>query len=201
MNVLEVIKTRRSIRHFKPEPVSLEVVKSILEAACAAPSAHNSQPWQFVVLQGEKKARLGNIFASLSRQKEYSLFTGFYVNRLLKRAARMVEEAPVVVTVWNTAFFSRNTARFFKDDQSRRELKVMEIQSIAAAIENLLLAAHGLGLGAVWLGVPLLVPQESVKKLCGTEGELMAVVPLGYPAKARAVPKKVNLTKKVKFID
>lgn len=198
MRFLDVIKTRRSVRHFQSKPLSEEMLMSILEAGCAAPSAHNSQPWRFVVLRGEKKDALAEFLFSVSREKRYISFTGFYVNRLLRHSARMIKEAPAVIAVFNAATFMSKVERYFP--YSRREiLHTMEIQSVAAAVENMLLATHAQGLGAVWLGVPLLVPQELIEDFFKTRDELMVIMPIGYPATMRTVEKKVDLSEHVEF--
>jgi len=59
MDILEAMRTRRSIRGFKPDPVNREVIEEVLEAACRAPSALNLQPWEFVVFTGDALGKLG----------------------------------------------------------------------------------------------------------------------------------------------
>lgn len=198
MKFIDMIKSRRSVRHFQDKPLSKTMLMSILEAGCAAPSAHNSQPWRFVVLRREKKDALAEFLFSVSRKERYRSFTGFYVNRLLRHSARMIREAPAVIAVFNAAIFMSKVERYFP--YSRREtLHTMEIQSVAVAVENMLLAAHAQGLGAVWLGVPLLIPQELIEDFFKMKNELMAIVPIGYPASTRTVEKKVDLSKHVDF--
>jgi len=198
METIEAINTRRSIRHFKDEAIPDNVLKQILKAGCCAPSAHNSKPWKFMVLKGDKKDKLGDMFLSISKEERYKEYTGFYVNRLLKYAGKMVKDAPVVVTVFNNGSFCESAGKYFR--QSKKEaLHIMEVQSIAAAIENMLLACHDQGLGAVWLGVPLLMPQEFIEDFFETKNELMAVIPMGYPLKTRLIEKKVNLDEHIVY--
>ena len=59
MDVLEAMRTRKSIRGFKSDPVKREVIEEILEVACRAPSALNLQPWEFVVLTGDALRQVG----------------------------------------------------------------------------------------------------------------------------------------------
>ena len=77
----------------------------------------------------------------------------------------------------------------------------MEIQSSAAAVENLLLAATSLGLGSVWLGMLFLIKDEVLRFLGEPEGEFMAVVPVGRPGKAGSGPKKQPLEMKVRTLE
>ncbi|MDP3012840.1 MAG: nitroreductase family protein, partial [Candidatus Subteraquimicrobiales bacterium] len=175
-----------------------EALIDILETACAAPSAHNSQPWKFIVLQKKSKDALAKLILGVSREERYKSFTGFYVNRLLKSTSRMIQEAPIALAVFNTSSFTSSVEKYFP--YSRREtLRVMEVQSVAAAIENLLISVHSKGLGAVWLGVPLLIPQEILEDFFKTKEELMAIIPIGYPENTRTIKKKINLEKHVAF--
>ena len=118
-------------------------------------------------------------------------------------AARSIISAPVVVAVANTGELIRHGSELFQVDQqaARDFFRTMEIQSSAAAVENLLLAATSLGIGSVWLGILFLMKQEVLEFLGQPEGEFMAVVPLGYPAKTTEGPRKRPLEAIVKYID
>jgi nitroreductase len=78
--------------------------------------------------------------------------------------------------------------------------RTMEIQSSAAAVENLLLAATSLGISSVWLGVLFLIKDEVLSLLEEPEGEFMAVVPLGYSKKMNVKPPKKSLDIKVNYL-
>ncbi|MDO8886552.1 nitroreductase family protein [Candidatus Oleimmundimicrobium sp.] len=200
METIEAINDRRSIRHFEDEPIPDDILRQILKAGCYAPSAHNSQPWKFIVLKGDKKNELGEAFLNISKEERYKEYTGFYVNRLLKYAGRIVKESPITIAVFNKGSFCGSASKYFR--QSKKEvLHIMEVQSIAAAIENMLLACHDQGLGAVWLGVPLLVPQELIEDFFNTKNELMAIIPMGYPSKKRAIEKKIDIDKHIIYFD
>ena len=198
METIEVINKRRSVRHFKDKPIPEDILRQILKAGCYAPSAHNSQPWEFIVLKGDKKDELGDVFLNISKEERYKEYTGFYVNRLLKYSSKMVKESPITIVVFNDGSFCKTASKYFR--QSKKEiLHMMEVQSIAAAIENMLLVCHDQGLGAVWLGVPLLMPQELIEDFFETKNDLMAVMPMGYPSKKRAIEKKVDVDKHVTY--
>jgi nitroreductase len=70
MDIAEAIRQRKSIRGFKPDPVSKEILTKILESACRAPSAMNTQPWEFAVLTGEVLDRLRVAIVDRLKQKE-----------------------------------------------------------------------------------------------------------------------------------
>jgi nitroreductase len=76
--------------------------------------------------------------------------------------------------------------------------RTMEIQSSAAAVENILLAATSLGLGTVWLGILYLIKDDVLRFLGEPGGEFMAVVPVGHPAKVGSGPKKLPVEMKVR---
>ena len=117
MDALDAILSRRSIRAYTDEPVSAELIATLLHAAMAAPSAGNQQPWRFVATTGG---------AQLDAMAETTPY------------GRMLKQAPLAITV--CAADRRPQA---PDDVAA---------SCSAAVENILVAANGLGLGACWLG-------------------------------------------------
>jgi nitroreductase len=118
MDAIEAILTRRSIRRFRDEPVSEDLIETLLRAAMSAPSAGNQQPWHFVVI----------------RDRE-TLDTTSTVHPY----ATMAAEAPLAIVVCG--------------DTTLEQHKGFWVQDCAAAVQNLLLAAHASGLGAVWCGI------------------------------------------------
>jgi nitroreductase len=194
---LQSIHRRHSVRHFTEREVRDEDLKVILDAANRAPSAHNQQSWRFIVLRGQKKHDLAELVTSLAGNfpRPSSI--------LLRMASRSVISAPVVVAVANTGELIRHGSDLFQvDKESARDFfRTMEIQSSAAAVENLLVAATSLGIGSVWLGILFLMKQEVLNFLGEPAGEFMAVVPLGYPAKTTEGPKKRPLEATVRRLD
>jgi nitroreductase len=186
---LASIKNRRSIRMFTDKPVSDHDLKTILHAANQAPSAHNQQSWRFIVLRGDKKNELANFINDKSGGFPRPSST------LLRLASRSIASAPVVVAIVNTGKLISHGTELFKveKDVAHDFFRIMEIQSSAAAVQNLLIAATSIGLSTVWLGVLVLVKNEVLRLLGEPEGEFMAVVPVGYPAKANPGPAKQPL--------
>jgi nitroreductase len=152
--IIDIILCRRSIRQFTPEPVNREALILLLKAAMAAPTACNSQPWEFVVVTEEEK--LDCIRAKLPFAR--------YNN-------------PAAIVVCGNPEIAHNTAA--------REYWVMDC---SAATENILIAATGMGLGAVWIGIH---PYASrIKLLRETLGIPENVTPLcmvfiGHPAEKK----------------
>ena len=169
----------------------------ILEAANKAPSAHNQQSWRFVILRNEKKHALAELVTG--RATDFPRPSCI----LLRMASRSILSAPVVIAVANTGELIRHGSELFHVEQeaARDFFRTMEIQSSAAAVENLLLAATSLGLGSVWLGILFLMKKEVLSFLGEPEGEFMAVIPVGYPVKATEGPKKRPLETIVRRLD
>jgi nitroreductase len=118
-------------------------------------------------------------------------------------AARTISAAPVVIAVANTGDLIRHGREVFRIESgdTRDFFRTMEIQSSAAAVENMLLAATSLGLGTVWLGILFLIKDDVLELLGEPNGEFMAVVPVGWPAQATAGPNKRPLAAVIKEIE
>jgi nitroreductase len=121
---------------------------------------------------------------------------------LLRMGAKSILSAPVVIAVANTGDLIRHGTELFKVEKETAHdfFRTMEIQSSAAAVENILLSATSLGLGTVWLGVLYLIKDEVLRFLGEPEGEFMAVVPVGRPFKVGSGPKKQPVEMKIKSL-
>lgn len=186
---LETIYHRRSIRQFQDKDVDTSVIRQILDAANQAPSAHNQQSWQFIVIKGEKKKELAQLVNK--KAAEFPKASA----AILRMASRSLAAAPVVIAVKNTGSLIFHGSNLFQIEKERSFdfFRTMEIQSSAAAVENLLLAATSLGLASVWLGILYLIKDDVLSFLGEEKGEFMAVIPVGYPRKDSGGPKKVSL--------
>ncbi|HAH20162.1 MAG: nitroreductase [Omnitrophica WOR_2 bacterium GWF2_43_52] len=196
-DTLRSVKNRRSVRMFLDKLVSDDDLQAILHAANHAPSAHNQQSWRFVVLKGKKKNELANLINA----KADSFPKPSCV--LLRLASRSIVSAPVVIAVANSGeLISRGTELFKVDKDTAHDFfRIMEIQSSAAAVENLLIAATSLELSAVWLGVLVLIKDDILQFIGEPAGEFMAVIPVGYAAKAGEGPRKRSLDMVVKYLE
>lgn len=171
MNVRETIEGRRSIRRFEGPPLSRDAVEKILEAAVAAPSGKNRQPWRFVVLTGEQKAEL----VTAMREELDSLRRRRLNSGSLAGSAAAMHEASVVIVVFNGEFSHD------EDFCENKRWWSVHIQSIGAAIQNMLLAAHSMGLGSLWI-CDVFSVEDEIRRLLNRDQELVAAVALGYPA-------------------
>src|SRR5512135_891347 len=193
---LRSIRDRHSVRSFTGDDVTDEEIKVLLHAANAAPSAHNQQAWRFIVLRGGKKQELTQLVTSKSAEFPRPAAA------LLRMGAKSIISAPVVIAVANTGDLIRHGTDLFQVEKEMANdfFRTMEIQSSAAAVQNILLAATSLGLGTVWLGVLYLIKDDVLRFLGEPEGEFMAVVPVGVPVKVGSGPKKHPLEMKVKYL-
>jgi len=174
-SVLEAIATRRSVRDFADREVGDDALFTLLEAGRAAPSVHNVQPWFFGIVRGEKKQAIAEVL----RRRCAGMLVGFHA--IMEQGAKIIDAAPALLVVWNRCPLSCRLERVKEIATEYIEhVKSYEIQSVAAAIENIWLAATGLGLGMAWLGIPAFCGQE-INALLGVRGSLVAVLALGYP--------------------
>jgi coenzyme F420-0:L-glutamate ligase / coenzyme F420-1:gamma-L-glutamate ligase len=171
---MDIIRARRSIRRFTTQPVPPELIDQLLEAATRAPSSHNSQPWGFAVITTSSvKAQLAEQMGErLRADRLRDADRVEEIDRDVTRSRERITSAPVIVVVC--------LSTINLDDQHER---LMAIQSVAASIQNLLLAAHDIGLGACWMAAPLYCPDviREVLQLSG-DWEAQALITIGYPA-------------------
>ena len=184
-----VIRSRRSVRHFRREPVSHATIEALMEAARWAPSAHNAQPWRFVVLEDQQRRR-DLAHAMASRFQTDLQADGVPEGEALARAARAeacLSEAPAVIL----ACLTLQDAQVYPDAQRAAAEHAMAVQSTALAVENLLLTAHQVGLGACWLCSPLFCPEIVVRELdLPPKWEPQAFILLGIPERAPTAPER-----------
>ena len=163
-SALDVIMTRTSIRSFTGDPVSQEQIETILKAGMAAPSAINIQPWRFVVMTDKNKIEqtFGNN----------------------PRGADMYTKAGAVIVVCGEA--TRMAKPFGQPDAPETpQPNMFWFEDCSAAAENILLAAHSMGLGAVWTaGYPAEDRMEPISKALGLPENVLplCVIPVGVPA-------------------
>ena len=196
-DTLRTIKKRRSIRTFTKQPVTDELIHVLLQCANEAPSAHNQQSWRFIVLREEKKQELAQFINQRSGDFPRP------ASVLLRMAAKSIAAAPVVIAIVNTGDLIRHGTELFKVEKEMAHdfFRTMEIQSSAAAVQNLLLAATSLGLGTVWLGILYLMKDDLLPFFSEPKGEFMAVVPVGYASYPSNGPKKQPLEMKLRYLD
>lgn len=169
MDVLTAIKNRRSVRAFNGQPLPVDLLQEILLMGTKAPSGKNRQPWRFVVLQEQAKERLASLVektASAKESAEQNIGS-------LRISLQAIREAGAIVLVYNSY------ARIESDYSANRRL--MDTQSIGAAIENIILAAEAHSLATLWI-CDVFQCELAISHCFGQEHELVAAVAIGYPA-------------------
>lgn len=182
--LMSLVRGRRSIRKFEARPIPREVVFRLLEAARWAPSAHNRQPWRFVVLSKteEKRTLADQMAKQLAADLRADGLDADAIKRDTDRSRRRLSAAPVLILVC----LSMADMDIYPDARRQQLEYTMAIQSAAMAAQNLLLAAHAEGLGACWICAPLFC-QDTVREVLElpTDYDPQGVITLGYPAEQK----------------
>ncbi len=190
MDCIEAILSRRSIRSFVDQKVEEEKINIILSCALASPSPANKQPWEFIVIKNvqcrsmiQKEAEQAKAY--LAERSGWKWLPGFKLN--------FITEAPVLIAVVGDP--SKNGAEQFLNVPSEGY-----INACSAAIQNICLASHSLGLGTLWLS---LYEKEAVRKILGIDAQKdpVGIVCLGYPAGNPPTPPRKGISEKVRYIE
>ncbi|AUS96697.1 nitroreductase family protein [Clostridium thermosuccinogenes] len=157
---MQAIFNRRSIRKYTDKKVPEEMIEQILRAGMAAPSAGNSQPWHFIVVDDR------NILNEITKVHPYS---------------KMLNEASHAIIVCG--------------DRSLQKYEGYWVQDCSAAMENMLIMAQDIGLGAVWLGVyPNEERVKAISEIFGLPENVtpLSIMSLGYPAETKEPANRFN---------
>ena len=180
VDLFETIGTRTMVRNFKEDPVADGDREKILNAGLRAPTVGGNEQWIFCVVDSqEMRERLRELLVDAQGQYYTKMmkkpWTKEKIEKWFAENDRNLYRAPFYVAV-----FADFTERMYTNPNIE---DLWAHQSAAAAIENMLLAAHGLGIGGCWFGVPLLMEKEFYS-LLGVKGDglkLAAVLAFGYP--------------------
>jgi coenzyme F420-0:L-glutamate ligase/coenzyme F420-1:gamma-L-glutamate ligase len=186
------LRSRRTIRHFKPGRVSSDIIQRILETAIWAPSAHNQQPWRFVVLTTEE-AKLHLAEAIAAKHRKDMIRDGFPDANLQARIQNTIcraTEAPVIIVLC----LDRKQVKPQPDRVRRQAEMLLSVQSVALAGLQILLAAHAEGLGGNWICWPIFAPKETQAALgLASDFDPQAMLFLGYPAETPEIPARLSV--------
>lgn len=174
---------RRSVRRYTAQPITRATLDLLLDAAAAAPSAHNRQPWRFaIVTAARRKTELAAAMGARLRQERLADGDAAAdVDADVRRSFERIGGAPALVVVC----LSMEHMDVYPDERRNRHEHQMAVQSTAMAGQNLLLAAHAQGLGACWLCAPLFCADAVRAALrLPAHWEPQGLVTLGHPAAA-----------------
>lgn len=151
METFEAISTRRSIRHFNSEEVSAQDLKKIIEAGILSPSAHNRQPWHYILINKDKdlKNKISEVLKANTGEETI-------------QTCNVIKECSSMILVFATI-----------------EDEIMDTLSIGASIENMLLEATNINVGTLWIGYILKIEQE-LQNMFKTDKKLISAIALGH---------------------
>jgi coenzyme F420-0:L-glutamate ligase/coenzyme F420-1:gamma-L-glutamate ligase len=191
-SVTDAIKTRRSIRKYSSRPVSIKILSEILKAASWAPSAHNAQPWRFIVLVNKTlKQDLAEAMANAWMTDMIKDGVPAEVREnMVKASIERFTRAPVLVV----ACMSMEDMIRYTDESRQICERDLAMQSLGAAMQNMLLASHSKGLGACWFCAPSFC-KDTVRKLLKIpeDAEPQALITVGYAAEKPSAPPRKPL--------
>ena len=157
MEFRDVLFSRRSIRKFTNDTVGDDVLLEALNMAILAPSAHNRQPWKFMIVSKEEKDKIAA--ALIEKTKDIEGHTGVHTAGIINDASKLV-----VVFI----------------DNQISENRDMDILSIGAAIENMILSLNDMGLGSVWIGNTNIINEE-ISDILDVDHETVSSIAVGVP--------------------
>ncbi len=193
------LRTRRSIRRFKQDPVSTTLIEQLLETATYAPSAHNNQPWRFVVVSSHQAREALSKAVTDKFKEDMSLADApnEVIQQRVERTIQRIAVAPVIVIICRDV-----TQVDPQPNTAAQEAEVlMGRQSVAAAGMQLLLAAHAEGLAGTWICWPIFAPAEIISALgLPSEWEPQGMVFLGHPAEEPATPERPHIKEITRFL-
>lgn len=164
MDVIEAIFTRQSISSVEPDPIPQTLIERLLSSAVQAPNHHRVRPWRFVVLIGDSRRELGEVMARAKMRRDPEI-----TQEALDVERERPMRAPLLIVI---------------GVDKPVDSKIIEIENVcaaAAAAQNILLAAHALGLGAKWRTGPAAYDSE-VKQFLGFESDqhVIAFLYIGF---------------------
>lgn len=208
-SILETIKSRRSVRRFKPECPGRAEIEKLIEAAVSAPSASNKQPWRFLVVKN--KGLIGRLADKVRRSvdriaghigPDYEPAFRAYGDYFTRFDAAPV----VIVALYRSLTILSNMVDDSLSESDRRHIALMESNSgligTSLAIQNLLLMAHSSGLGASGMTGPL-VALEDIREMLAVppSWQVAALIPVGFPAEEPRAPARKPVSAVVRWIE
>jgi len=202
--LLEILKSRRSVRKFLPDPVPEHDIEKIITAASWAPSGTNHQNWHFTVVRSpeiknsmvaavkEQVIEYSKNITLVQAQQGFLNYTNYF---------SFFNTAPVVITVIKKPYDSVTQKLMRRYGLSDAFMSTTDVQGPAAAIQNLVLMAHALGYGTCWMTGPLIAKEKLEKILSIQEPDsLLALIPIGRPAHSPAAPRRKEVKGIVNYL-
>lgn len=210
VSTINCLKTRRSIRAYRPDLIPDEILKKIFEAAEYSPSSKNTKPWEYYILTGKEKDRICDIVVEeypkrvgpFRKRGEYMPVKSvaddknadnFRTAKVMTNIGSTVfiRQAPVLVLVFNKAPYTAGEQNVINEVSKEALLAYcVEVQGVTAFIYSVLLAAHDFGLGGCWVA-DINFCRDKIKEYIGSENDLVSGIVLGYP-ETKVAPKQIS---------
>jgi nitroreductase len=190
MDLFEAIEKRRSQAHLLPQPVERATIEKVLSAALWAPNHHHTEPWHFFVFQNDARQKLADAIME-NFHRDHPDASSQEIEKAQKKNPRRNMESPMVIVV---------SSEKGKDKNETLE----NYAACACAVQNILLAAEALGLGAYWrTGDGAYTSPNAVKEFLGLpeSSTIVAFLLMGYPAFSEKTATRKPLTEKVIWFD
>lgn len=195
-----LLETRHSVRHFAEHPISQDTLETVVRMATLAPSAHHRQPWRFaIVVSPEVKIRLAETMAEAFRKDQQADgLSDETIETQISRSRQRIQQAPAAIII----SLDRDTLDTYPDARRNQIEYLMAAQGVAMAGENLLLAAHALGFGAVWMCAPLFAGEVVRQTLdLPSSWDPQGLVLMGTPATPLQERRQKPMENILRFID
>lgn len=198
MDIIEAVKTRKSIRKFKQEDLDLDQIKKIIEVSINSPSGGNAQNWFVYIIKNK------DILDGMRNEVEtvYEKITG----KSAPGVYAFFNEAPVVLAVVQKPYIGTLDVVIEKADANRnydRKFIVNPgLQGVSSFITHILLVVHNEGLGACWMTGPLIAKPE-IEKILGVKSpdNLVALIPIGKPVERQSKSSRTDVEEVIKIIE
>jgi len=203
----ELISDRCSHRKFTGEAVPADIIKELVECAGQAPSGHNLQPWRFIAVTNRRVIGRMNDLVEAALQEILPGLPEETVKKLEEHRFFMThfKTAPVVFAVLEkeSDYLTTRLARAHGVPRKHEDMIDISLLGVGAAVQNLLLAAHALGLGACWMTAPVTFAQKELEELLQPEEgyRIISLVPVGRPTKERRGPGRKDIGEILRIIE
>ncbi len=196
-SIEDVIKTRRSIRKYKKDPINLTDLLEILQLATWAPSAHNAKPYYFLIVESDdvKVDLIKRMGEKYGKDLKNDGISGTIRRNIIDESFKRFTSSPLLII----PCLSMERMHEYPDEKRNEAEYTMAIQSVSAAIQNLLLASHSRGLGCCWHCAPLFC-QEVVREVLKIPDSFdpQAIITVGHPDEMPSPPPRIEI-KKITF--
>lgn len=189
MDAIEAMRTRRSIGRVTEQEVPKDLIEKIIETATWAPNHFRTEPWRFFVLTGDGRKPLGEVLARIAARNMEDPTTEENIAKL-EKARNNPFRAPVIIAV------------AVEPSDNPKAILQEEYAAVNAGVQNMLLAAHSLGLGAVWrTGKPCYDREISNLFSLSEKGEVIGFIYVGYPDMTPPPRKRKSVDEVTKWIN